>query len=467
MRLSIEHFGPIRSGEVELKPLTVLIGPNNSGKTYLAQLIYLLSKTLSARILDVRNVSRSFLVSHFLLHRFDEEIVEIDQSELSEEMWKQIGDEINDFVAELELALHESMMEYFNVGSMAQLSRTEGEEGSLYVSLRGSDQRLPLVEIGLQGSGEWVRIARPDYAALRIPKTMGAKQSLEDSDGLVRRFAVEQGWLRLAGEYGIDDRDEFYLPSARSGILTAWPLITALAVGAVRRRLGFEPISVGPLSGVTGDFLQQIIVNFGEPQSRRRADNRLDSAIEVLEGAILRGRVAVEDQSGEGSLLIYRGRDIDLPLQRASSMVAELAPLDLWLNDLVRPGDLLIIDEPEAHLHPANQRRIAQVLVRLINAGVRVICPTHSSLIVHQLSNHILAKDAAIDERNSLGFTDADVLDSDDIAVYAFHESPRGTEIRPVPVIEGFGISEEEFAAVAEQIGDQTYQLLTSAGDPS
>ena len=39
--LSIEpkNFGPIISGEVRVKPLTVLIGPNNSGKSYAAMLI--------------------------------------------------------------------------------------------------------------------------------------------------------------------------------------------------------------------------------------------------------------------------------------------------------------------------------------------------------------------------------------------------------------------------------------------
>ncbi len=37
--IEVENLGPIRKGKVELKPLTVFIGPNNTGKTYLAYLI--------------------------------------------------------------------------------------------------------------------------------------------------------------------------------------------------------------------------------------------------------------------------------------------------------------------------------------------------------------------------------------------------------------------------------------------
>ena len=39
MIIEVENLGPIKRGKIELKPLTVFIGPNNTGKTYLAYLI--------------------------------------------------------------------------------------------------------------------------------------------------------------------------------------------------------------------------------------------------------------------------------------------------------------------------------------------------------------------------------------------------------------------------------------------
>ena len=110
-------------------------------------------------------------------------------------------------------------------------------------------------------------------------------------------------------------------------------------------------------------------------------------------------------------------------------------------------------------MHPENQRLIAQVLVRLMNAGVRVVCATHSSLILHQLSNQILA--TASDRLGKVGFSEHDRLGLDDIGVYLFEPGEDGVYVKDVEVDSDFGISEDEFVRVADQIGDETYQLVT------
>ena len=42
--LEIEDFGPIAEARLEVRPLTVFIGPSNTGKSYLAVLIYALNQ---------------------------------------------------------------------------------------------------------------------------------------------------------------------------------------------------------------------------------------------------------------------------------------------------------------------------------------------------------------------------------------------------------------------------------------
>ncbi|HII4322470.1 TPA: AAA family ATPase [Enterobacter cloacae] len=50
---------------------------------------------------------------------------------------------------------------------------------------------------------------------------------------------------------------------------------------------------------------------------------------------------------------------------------------------LSKPGDILIIENPEAHLHPAGQRHIGEFLSLLASNGVQVIIETHSDHIIN------------------------------------------------------------------------------------
>lgn len=77
----------------------------------------------------------------------------------------------------------------------------------------------------------------------------------------------------------------------------------------------------------------------------------------------------------------------DILVSQASSMVSELAPLVLFLRSGINPGDTLIIEEPEAHLHPGAQADMAVILARLVRAGVRVIITTHSDWLLEEIGN--------------------------------------------------------------------------------
>lgn len=48
-----------------------------------------------------------------------------------------------------------------------------------------------------------------------------------------------------------------------------------------------------------------------------------------------------------------------------------------------QPGDLLIMENPEAHLHPQGQVRIGELISRVANAGVQLIVETHSDHILN------------------------------------------------------------------------------------
>ena len=52
---------------------------------------------------------------------------------------------------------------------------------------------------------------------------------------------------------------------------------------------------------------------------------------------------------------------------------------------LSRAGDLVVVESPEAHLHPAAQHRLVELFVALVRTGRQVILETHSEHIIHAL----------------------------------------------------------------------------------
>ena len=70
-----------------------------------------------------------------------------------------------------------------------------------------------------------------------------------------------------------------------------------------------------------------------------------------------------------------------------------------------------MIDEPELNIHPENQREIARLLARLVNAGLNIVISTHSDYIVRELNSLImLSGDKNQKLRTKYGYDKNEVL---------------------------------------------------------
>lgn len=50
---------------------------------------------------------------------------------------------------------------------------------------------------------------------------------------------------------------------------------------------------------------------------------------------------------------------------------------------LTEPGDMLLVENPEAHLHPAGQSKLGRFLARVAGSGVQVVLETHSDHVLN------------------------------------------------------------------------------------
>ena len=122
----------------------------------------------------------------------------------------------------------------------------------------------------------------------------------------------------------------------------------------------------------------------------------------------------------------------------------------------------MIIEEPEAHLHPANQRILAKYLVKLIRNGVILIITTHSDILIEQLSSFILlSKIESKNRTKKYHYDENDFLNFNEIATYVFNQGEKGegSTITQVPVTEEEGISDSEFEKIQESLFEESIRI--------
>ena len=244
----------------------------------------------------------------------------------------------------------------------------------------------------------------------------------------------------------------YCLPAARSGIMQSRDVI---ATALIKRttRIGLDHLEVSTFSGMIGDFLEQI-VNYREPN---RSSSKINRVAAQLETELLEGKIEVERPTPEAyPEFLYRPNQAKetLRMSHSSAMVSELAPLVLFLRSVVRQGDLLIIEEPESHLHPDLQTKIAHILARLVRAGVRVLITTHSNWLLQQIGN--LMREGELRKQGESTSESADYLKKEEVGAWQFHKNEPVTEL-PFDLVDG--IEPEDHLDIAEDLYNESAGL--------
>ena len=126
-------------------------------------------------------------------------------------------------------------------------------------------------------------------------------------------------------------------------------------------------------------------------------------------------------------------RTVTMGLHMTSSTVKSLFGLWFYLEHEARKGDVLMIDEPELNIHPKNQRKIARLLAKLVNAGLNIVISTHSDYIIREFNSLImLNQDKGRKFRKKYKYGDNEVLKPEQIGAYLFdHQTIKHFDITP------------------------------------
>ena len=472
VKLAVTDFGPIAKAEVDLRPLTVFIGPSNTGKSYLAILIYALHSLLPAGVfrrsggfLRIPRWRRDTVPTENSMKRLGEWIDKMSSdSELGERrrffdgpLPEELASEVRPVLEDASggEAVSDEIARCFGVGSSARRLIRSGSRNSAKIVLQRGPFRFDLA------------LTARDH---RFSATIPAGAPLLGSDAGIRglwrlisrdpdrrRFVAMNLFTNLAESViphvvGELSQPAFYLPADRAGVMHAHRVVvSALVERSASAGLRSTP-PIPTLSGVLADFLEQLI-NLDERESLTHRPGT-DFAKEI-ERDILSGAIRFDLSETRYPSFFYRphGWKDDLPLLNTSSMVTELAPVVLYLRHLVGRGDTLIIEEPESHLHPEMQAALARQLARLARSGVHVIVTTHSEWLLDQFAN--LVRMSELDEKQRSGLPGSDaVLRPDQFGAWLFRrkQRPNGSVVEELSIDPDAGGLLSDYGGVADQL---------------
>lgn len=412
-KIKAARLGRITEGEVELAPLTILVGKNNTGKSYLANLIWAISNISMLSTIDGKRSPRPAWLSD-LMRPFDA---------VSQRSY---------------IASEAEVTRVFKSGQSELNRKTEAFLSSIFAHDGFSDTKItlepddfPEIEITVSPSAEQVAKDSASSTVSVISKVNGEVWSarywpmfaFQD----LSQWLLDQTFFDLIGTIALGRewqrfRQAVYIPAARTGLMLALP---TMVESALERHSPSAP-SNRPLA------LSQFIQRMARPAD---ATVKFDAADvrDFITERMLFGSL----KEKKGTVREYRyqpdGIDVQLPLHAVSSMITELAPLMVELGTNLYK-DHIIFEEPEAHLHLEAQREMARVIARLVSSGIMVTLTTHSDTFLQQINNLMTLHGHP--NRKSLmekfGYDQADLIDPDDAKAFEFSPTDTGTQIKAV-----------------------------------
>lgn len=149
--------------------------------------------------------------------------------------------------------------------------------------------------------------------------------------------------------------------------------------------------------GVKGEFTASVLQRHGKrrisaptPDGDRRTLQLMNHVNRWSEFLDIGQNFSVSDQGRFGIQLQVRQRDVDgdLDLTSVGTGVSQLLPVIVMC--LQAPvGALLLIEQPELHLNPKVQQRLADFLLAIARSGRHLVVETHSEYLISRLRRHI------------------------------------------------------------------------------
>ena len=492
MKLLIENLGPIKNNTQTIdlsKKFYVFVGANNSGKTYVSQLLWTIFN--EDLIIDFANYVE-----------FEEIDLQSDRIEINEKLLSDILEKLSSFLENKLLEIYHIENNNYNLGKLPISLSFEVE----IEECKSREFRGGLLRQNPSRSEEFESISflKPENSlVINIERENIPEDFFDDFPREVREKAKQDSivslfillmltWL-LSGR-----RTTFFLPANRSLYSTFYQYIYEIERrkreedSKILAQIIMESSQGNKNTKSTIKRVREIIEESKDKLFQRPYTEAMNQVFEEIYSLNLESKIVdcyenlvtgitaimqgyIETKKIEGispiqfTFRVNKENGVNLPMYLASSSVNQLTLLYLYWKYWVEEDDnFLFIDEPEENLHPSNQIKLLDLLIQFAtieNKNNRVLITTHSPLLTDAVNTYLylgtlkeeynLDVEEIIADKNLKDFNPETSISEEELGVYFFS----GSKIIDYEA-EEYGVYFRDFREVTERV-DRANKILT------
>jgi predicted ATPase len=461
MIFGFNKLASLRNATLDLRQFTVVIGKNNTNKTYMAYSVYAL--------LDGMNMSMRLNNLVYTRDRFENTIsfkfeginLQIIKEAISESTRKTILNLSNFFQESKKFAFEDSVIDVSFTDEEIRLACINAADKLVFFNFFDFELERIWSE---EDATLHLRMKKNPKNQNNLELDLGNDSTEEETDRTLQL-------VQLLSYFIVQELapSPFALPAERNSLILTYQTLFLNRydlLSSERNSIAEEPML--PFKKDTSflpkpiedylDFLIQLTLNPKRRQNRnsiRSSSENFRNLAELLISKLYSGTLVElrDDSTGSKQIVLRLDDSHEIEFHNASTSIKQLTSLVFYLQYKARPGSFLIIDEPEMNLHPESQAILVEILAILSTLGVRVLLTTHSPYVLAHLNNLIASNQTNSSDRLFLKDKRA-AIPLSNVSAYEIEKGSL-TNLKD----EEFGISWQSLSDVSSDLQNRLFQI--------
>ena len=385
-RITVRHFGPIEDATIDIKPLLVLIGPQASGKSTLAKLIYFFQQLPLEFFTRFYQSEREFM-------------------DMTQDLIVPIREKFYDFFGSTFHLPDFTIVYHYSEGRTLTLSLTPTKKIDAHFS-----------------EGFFTKSDKNALCSFK-KELLQVKQEIAENTSASRKLVLDERQLhylhalndKINEIFRNDHNDQLFVLAGRNATVGYSETFEDMLRESIQRNLEAQGRRAYDSKEQTVDetimlsFMQRVVkirqnfINLGNFEGMIAHANRELKPKLILANKLIRKVLKGQYSNSEyGERIVHKGGNY-VYLKNASSGQQESIRIlqDAFLS-LYQGNKLLrIVEEPEAHVYPEAQMATIQLLILMLNNSLsnNLVLTTHSPYTLTIINNLIYA--AKVGENHS------------------------------------------------------------------